>query len=534
MERIRRTAAEKAGKTLLTAKEECEGSLLAFVRYFWHIVEPVTVLVEGWPLEAICEHLEAISYGFIQKLLINVPPGSMKSLLVNVFFPAWEWATGRAHKRYVTFSYSAGLTQRDNRRFGAIVSSREYQSMFGDAVEIVKLGEEIVSNTRTGWKLATSVGGLGTGERGDVVTLDDPIRVSDANSDTIREYAKEWFSGSMLNRLNDMDKSSIIVIMQRVHEDDVSGFILAKELDFVHLMIPAEYDSSRHCRTSIGWSDPRTEDGEFYWPARFPNDKVVELKRGMSAYDWSSQYQQRPAPKGGGIFKRAWWRLWDKPNYPQFDFVLASLDPAYTTKEMNDPSGFTVWGIWHENGLPKIMLVRAWRKRLEIVGEAVDPKRDDETVDDFTARQRAAFGLVEWCNYSCTRKPAAELLLIEAKASGISVAQTLRKLYALSGFGVVLVNVPRSLDKVARAYSVQHMFSDGSVYAPDKDWADMVITEAEMFPKGKYDDLVDSLTQAMSWLRTNGFVQRSEEIAADDMAAMMHTGREVAVPLYDT
>src|SRR6202142_3875587 len=131
-----------------------QDGLLNFGKYFWHILEPQTKFVDGWPLRAVCEHLQAVSDGEITRLLINVPPGFMKSLLTDVFWPAWEWAIYGAHLRYVTFSYSSSLTERDNRRFGALVSSVEYQELFGDKISIVKLGEKIVSNTATGWKLA--------------------------------------------------------------------------------------------------------------------------------------------------------------------------------------------------------------------------------------------------------------------------------------------------------------------------------------------------------------------------------------------
>ena len=158
---------------------EGEEGLHAFVQHFWHILEPQTEFVDGWPLHTICEHLQAVSEGRITRLLINVPPGFMKSLLVDVFWPAWEWATFGPHLRYVTFSYSSDLTRRDNRRFGALVGCREYQELFGDKVVLVKQGEEMVSNTATGWKLASSIGGVGTGERGNRVILDDPHNVKE-------------------------------------------------------------------------------------------------------------------------------------------------------------------------------------------------------------------------------------------------------------------------------------------------------------------------------------------------------------------
>src|SRR6185369_15666621 len=143
------------------------------------------------------------------------------------------------------FSYSSSLTERDNRRFGALVTSPEYQELFGDKVQIVKLGEKMVSNRATGWKLASSVGGVGTGERGDRIVLDDPLNVKDAESETVRNETLRWFQESMSNRLNDMENGAIIVIMQRVHDQDPAGLILEKGLGYEHLCIPMKYDPSR-------------------------------------------------------------------------------------------------------------------------------------------------------------------------------------------------------------------------------------------------------------------------------------------------
>jgi hypothetical protein len=152
-----------------------QGGLMAFIRYYWRILEPEAELVEGWALYAIVEHLEAVSFGEIARLLITVPPGFMKSLCTDVFWPAWEWGPlGKAHLRYVAFSYSASLTMRDNERFRDLIIHNSYQALWGKEVRAVKIGETKVTNTRKGWKLASSVGGVGTGERGDRVILTTP------------------------------------------------------------------------------------------------------------------------------------------------------------------------------------------------------------------------------------------------------------------------------------------------------------------------------------------------------------------------
>jgi hypothetical protein len=168
--------------------------LINFVRYFWDVLEPVQPFVEGWCLEALCEHLEAVTAGKINRFLANVPPGFMKSLLVNVFWPAWEWGPmDLGHMRYVTFSYASHLTERDNAKFRDLVKSKKYQDMWGDRIQLVEDGKVKVSNTKTGWKFASSVGGVGTGERGNrIICLPYEARVlSDIGEIAIGEIVEK-------------------------------------------------------------------------------------------------------------------------------------------------------------------------------------------------------------------------------------------------------------------------------------------------------------------------------------------------------
>ena len=241
---------------MLRKEQAREGGLINFVRYFWDVLEPQTEFVEGEALDAICQHLEAVTFGDINRLLINVPPGFMKSLLTDVFWPAWEWGPMEMpHLRYVAFSYAAGLTERDNGKFRDLITSQKYQELWGDKFKTRKIGEVKITNDKTGSKLATSVGGIGTGERGDRIILDDPHNVKEGESEAVRGETVRWFRESLSNRLNSMEQSAIVVIMQRVHEADVSGTIIENGFaDYVHLMIPMEYDAGRHCTTPI-WTD---------------------------------------------------------------------------------------------------------------------------------------------------------------------------------------------------------------------------------------------------------------------------------------
>lgn len=901
------------------------GGLLSFVRDFWATLEPGTEFVEGWALEAVCEHLEAITFGEVTRLLANVPPGFMKSLLTDVFWPAWEWGPMKMpHLRYVAFSYSSSLTQRDNGKFRDLLMSELYQELYGRVFKLRKIGEEKVSNDKHGWKLASSVGGVGTGERGDriiclpfdtmifssqgllrigdivrskldvsiagldhtsglikwqeieayesngigelieiehedgnvrcttdhpiyiagrgyvradlvqpgeciwslmpdamqamrgfnpsqteptanllqsglpcvgedssrsvegqqavrclrsnglraagppcqaqgavllqpqvprdtqpggeqsgisgwvvrfhlqemrwripskeqrvkeskrrllfaqmlhsiqmgywaakeaaakklsalwggvsaknhhyadvfeemcqclslgpragiwewalcsrrsfnalsprveqsvqgqdtrkgrqsvspmlanaqresrdasrssyrlckgqprsnesdhgmqilsridarqeaipagldkktvlsvkrigraetfnirvrpchnyfadgvlVHNCDDPHNVKESESDVVRKETVRWFRESMSSRLNNMETGAKIVIMQRVNEEDVSGTITKELRDYCHLMIPMEMvwqadDDGNPYSTDIGWVDPRwtpdPEDceGALAWPERFPERIIPQMKRDAGQYAWSSQYQQVPNPRGGGIFQRDHWMpaepVMSGEKYPPLEYIVASLDGAYTEKEENDPSALTIWGIFqNEQGYNRALLIHAWRKRLEFSGPRMDVL-PGEHESQYILRTRPYWGLVEWVAYSCNRFKC-DRLLIESKASGISAAQSLRNSHGRAGWSIQLVE-PKG-DKMARAIAVQPSFSQGMIYAPDREWSEMVQDEMAKFPRDKHDDLCDSAVQALKHLRDSGLLRSDEDRRAEEMEAVRHKG----------
>jgi predicted phage terminase large subunit-like protein len=519
---------------------DCEESLLNFVKRHWSLLEPGRELAIHWPLEAICEHLEAVTAGDIKRLLINVSPGFMKSLLCNVYWPAWEWGPkNKTSMRYVNFSYSASLTERDNRRFRDVMLSHDYGRLFGDRFALIKTGEQLISNDRTGWKLATSVGGVGTGERGDRVVLDDPHNVRDGESEGVRRSTVTWFREAMSNRLNDRD-SAIVIIMQRVHEEDVSGVVISElSNEYHHLCIPYEWEGQRTISTvpHMRWNeDPRTQIGEEAWPARLPT-KWRQFKITLGPYAVASQYQQQPSPRGGGIFKRDWWMLWGNPDdpddarfkkFPKCEFMVASFDGAFGQKHENEYSALTIWGLFRDattvipdatfprrvqamQGRPKLMLMHAWKKRLPLQGR-VPEQEFDESAEMYRRRAQPHWGIVEWVNDSCKRF-GINVLLIEAKANGVDVANQLRLLTDRESYAIQLID-PGKLDKTGRAYAVQHLLADQMIYAPDRDWADDVITEMSQFPKG-HDDYTDTATQAWKWLRDKGLAAHGHEIERD-------------------
>jgi len=517
--------------------------LIAFIRHFWHILEPQRPFVEGWALRAMCKHLTAVTEGKITRLLINVPPGSMKSLLVNVFWPAWEWGPcQRPDLRYVSFSYGAHLTWRDNQKFLDLISSPEFRALY-PGWEMREKSKIKVSNTKTGWKFATSIGGVGTGERGDRVVLDDPHNVKEAESDQVRGETVRWFKEAMSNRLNDMDLSAIIIIMQRVHEDDVSGAVLADQLGYVHLCIPMDFEPDRRCVTrvkgSVFWADPRQTEGECFWPQRFSPAAVVTCKL-LGEYAFAGQYQQRPEPRGGGLFKRNYWRRYvlkevaGRPQFPKCHYIVASLDGAFTEKKENDPCGFTVWGAFTDDeGNNAAITLTAWRKHLPL-HRNVRPKRKGETWAAYKAETEHDWGLIQWLHYECNRWGGVHKLLIENKANGHDVATEMVRLFAYGKFIVELVD-PKQNDKMARAIRIQPAFAEGLIYTLDerygRKWVADLITELAMFPRGRFDDQVDSTTQAIWWMRQHGWLIMNEERRQTLVKA--ETYKRQLMPLYE-
>ena len=536
---------------LMTAKDRLkekieakayENDLIAFVRYCWPVVEPNIPFVEGWPLSAIADHLMAVTRGQIRRLLINVPPGFSKSTLVNVMWPSWEWGPqNRPWYRYVCAAYSNHLTERDNMKCRNVVMSERYQRLWGHRFRISneQFTKVKFANDQTGWKLATSTGGIGVGERGDRFVIDDPNNTMMMESEAVRYTTNMWFTEVVPDRLNHPEDSVIVVIQQRLHEEDVSGTALDRDLGYTHLCIPMEYvphpfvngydvegqiktfdmsdEDDKQAITGVFWQDPRNVDGELAWPIRFTPDVCKEIRKAKGEYAWSGQYQQTPEIRGGSIIRRDYWQDWDSQHYPDFEYILASIDTAYTEKQENDASAMTLWGLWRDaNNNPKIMLMHGWQERLEI--------------------SKLVERAVEYCTYDPRvfdhpRWPV-DRLLIEAKATGLSVAQEIRRIIGFNGrFGIELINPTKAGDKVARAHSVLHLFTDGMIYAPtSRAWCQEIIDQCAKFPKGAHDDFVDSTTQALRYLRDNGMALLRREAEFDMEEEMRYKPR--LEPLY--
>lgn len=444
-------------------KELARRSLAEFAKQAWHVLEPATDLKWGWALDAICEHLEAVTHGDIKRLLMNVPPGSMKSLLTGVIWPAWEWGPqDRASLRYLGTAHKQELGVRDNMKCRRLIQSEWYQSRWPVSLTSDQNAKTKFENDKTGFREAMAFASM-TGARGDRVILDDPHSVDDANSVAKLSADITTFREALPSRVNN-DKSAIVIIMQRLNEADVSS--VAIELGYEHLMIPMRYEPKRSRVTSIGWQDPRKVDGELMFPDRFPDEQVKELEATMGSYAVAGQLQQRPAPRGGGIIKTDWFRYYR--DVPAIEWRQIYADTAQKTGQENDYSVFQCWG-------------------RSVDGQAVllDQDRGKWEAPELLAKAR-----VFWLKH--TAHADVRAFKVEDKVSGTGLIQTLRR------EGVPVIPVPRNKDKISRAYDAAPFIESGNVFLPEwTDWLEGFLSEAATFPSGAHDDQLDPMFDAI-------------------------------------
>ena len=471
-ERARRQAEAERLRVLHDAERiraRCQ-TLSGFVREAWHVVEPNSTYIHGWHLDAIAEHLEAVTDGLINRLLINVPPGTMKSLLTSVLWPAWEWGPkGRTSLRYLTSSYTEKYVKRDSRRMRDLVQSDWYRSLWPE-VDLVRAGEASFSNTKTGFREGVPFASL-TGGRGDRVIIDDPHSTETAESEAERLNTTRIFRESVPTRLNDPKTSAIIVIMQRLHEEDVSGQIIKLGLGYEHLMLPMEFEPERKCVTGIGFADPRTEDGELLFPERFPRAVVDRDKVPMGSYAVAGQFQQRPAPRSGGMFQRGDFEIVDA--VPAGARRCRAWDFAASTPKKGKQPDWTVGlRMAHLDGIFYVE---------DVVRDRWSPGDVEKNLKN-TASQDGADVII--------RMPQ------DPGAAGKSDARTKVKL--LAGYPVKVEAVTG--DKATRARPASAQVEAGNVKLVRGKWNEHFLDEVCSFPNAHHDDQVDAFADALNEL----------------------------------
>jgi len=441
------------------------------VRAAWHVLEPTSELKWGWSLDAICEHFEAVTNGEVKKLLINVPPGCMKSLLTGVLWPAWEWGPkGRPGLRYLGTAHKQDLGVRDNLKCRRLIQSEWYQERWPMKLTSDQNAKTKFENEHTGFREAMAFTSL-TGSRGDRVLLDDPLSVDHANSDADMKAAEITFTEALPTRVNN-DDSAIVVIMQRLNEKDTSGIILQRELGYVHLCLPMRFEAERKCTTSIGFQDPRTVDGELLFPERFPEETVASLERTMGSYAAAGQLQQRPAPREGGMFKKAW-------------FPIVRAIPAGTRFVRGwDLAATEGAGDWTAG----VKIGRQKNGRFIIAGVARDRKAT-AGVEQMLVNTASQDGYM--CEISIPQDPGqagkAQASYYIGKLAGYTARAT-----------------PESGDKETRAGPLAAQAEAGNVDVLEGDWNEQFFDEITVFPNGSYDDQVDGASRAFNALAESG------------------------------
>lgn len=452
---------------LAIERELCRRSLADFAKQAWAVLEPSTPLKWGWALDAICAHLEAVTRGEITRLLMNVPPGTMKSLLTGVIWPAWEWGpAGKPGMRFLGTAHKQDLAVRDAMKCRRLINSAWYQSRWPIALTTDQNAKTKFENDKTGFREAMAFASM-TGSRGDRVILDDPLSADDANSQAALLAAELTFTEALPTRVNN-DQSAIVVIMQRLHERDTSGIILDRGLDYTHLRLPMRFEPDRRCVTPF-FTDPRTADGELLFPERFSEAQVCDLEKTMGSYASAGQLQQRPAPRGGGMFRRDWFQVVDAA--PANCQWVRGWDLAATA---NDNAAYTA-GV-KIGRAPDGRFYIADSRRIQ--GSAADAERlivNTASQDGATVRG------------SIPQDPGQ---------AGKAQSQYLIRQLA----GYAYKATPESGDKETRAMPLAAQAEAGNVLLIRGDWNRDFLAELETFPMGKFKDQVDAATRAFSEL----------------------------------
>jgi len=447
--------------------ELAKRSLLEFTRQAWPILEPGVAMKQGWALEAICEHLEAVIRGDIKRLVINIPPGASKSRLSRVMLPLYIW-THKPWARVIGASYALNLAERDNYYARTILQTEWYQKNFGVSISSEQGAKVNFDNTSMGGLRAISVGGATTGFRGDFLILDDAHNSSEGESDAKRSEAVQWFLETFQTRVNDLDNSPIVVVGQRIHEEDV--YAAAIDLGYEHLNIPMEWDESMRKTTSIGWTDPRSQDGELMWPERFSKDAIERLKKAMGPYASAAQLQQTPVPRKGGLINVDNIKVLDE--LPDEPFIAVR---AWDLAASEGAGAFTV-------GLQMLY----------------GQESDKFYIADVRRKQLGAGGVRQLILDTAEEDGVPTKIVLPQDPGQAGKALVEDMIAALTGYTAKAEL--QSGAKETRAAPLATQVDIGRVCVLNRTWTRPLLDELRFFPKGKFKDQVDAAASAFNAL----------------------------------
>lgn len=504
---LRDDIAELQSLALQLEIAELEDSFVAFIPAAWLIVEP-SPFVPNWHVDAIAEHLEAVSNGYIKDLLVTMPPRHSKSLVLAVLWADWEW-TRKPQNRWIFNSYSFNLSVRDSIKRRSLIKSQWYQDRWGDKFHLMKEQDSKIryENDKRGFMLASSVGGSNTGEGGERIIADDPHNVKKVESEDVRLDTVNWWNVVMSTRRNDASAARVVV-QQRVHEGDVAGDIIERG-GYVHLDLPAEFVPTRRCFTSWTettpsgisyqrtWADPRKEEGELLNPIRFNRQAIEKAKIELGDYQFAAQFQQDPTPPKGSIIQAQWLKYYGGPTgVPIPDFTrctnalmpLLSLDCTFKDHKDTD---YVAGLAWAQFGADIYLMPLNIHERASFTGtiNAVAKFVGGKNLDGET------FSGVY---------PFLKIKLVEDKANGSAIIDTMR--HQIPG---MIAYEPGNASKTSRLEACSWRFRAGNIFLPHESiapWIKEYVYELCAFPKAKRDDYADATSQALLWIGGEGNV----------------------------
>ena len=464
------------------AKEECEKHFYKFFIHAWNVMEPHTSLKTNWHIGLIAEYLEAVKMRQIRRLIVNEPTRYLKSKEITIAFPAWFWISQPWHK-FIFSSYADDLSSKLSYARRQLIESNWYQMNWGDKVQLQpdQNQKTFYQNTEMGSMNATSTGGSVTGEGCDTMVIDDPTKPLEAISDTQREKAITHWKSTLSSRFDDPKTSALILVMQRLHTRDLTGYLVAEEGDCEHLVIPNQCEQTTIYSYPISGRIKVYEKDEILQPEREGEAELKKAKTALGSWHYAAQRQQRPVPLKGGMVQNKWFKRYEElPDLP-IDYQCISVDCAFKDLESSDFVSMTVWNRYG----PKKYLVRRVKEKMGFLLTCSTLKTIIKIFPNYSE------------------------ILIEEAANGNAVIETLQQ-----KFERVIGIKTGGESKVSRFNAVTPTIEAGDVYVPDelfnpgtKEYLDELCT----FPKAPNDDEVDSTSQALNRMREKNIGQFEDD-----------------------
>lgn len=452
------------------------GDFGAFVHRSFVELHGKSAFLSNWHLEVLAAKLEDVRHGRCRRLIINIPPRHLKSHMATIAFPAWLLGHNPS-MRILTVCYAQDLSDKLARDSRALMTSPFYQALFDTRLSSERQAVSDFETTEGGYRLSSSVNGGVTGFGADVIIVDDPMKAADATSDVRRDSLNEWFDNTLRSRLNSQETGAVIIVMQRLHADDLVAHVQRNEKwDVVSFPAIAEDDTDYDIQTPYGRRLIQRREGEVLQPALLPPATLEQLRQSMTEYHFAAQYQQNPTPRGGNMIKTEWLKYYEPGKEPgTFQRIFQSWDTANKAGELNDYSVCTTWGV---------------------------VKKDYYLLDVF--RKRLNYPDLKYAVIELQKRYTRPVIIIEDNASGTPLIQDLKR------EGRTLIKAyspPTGTDKEIRVDAQSIHFENGRVHLRQSaPWLREYVAELTGFPNMRFDDQVDSTVQFLDFINQPGSI----------------------------